>query len=175
MNNLIRILFATCTLITGTLTAATSSTYPQQQTDSSGNRLAVWMDTDTITADSSIVYNFQPNAGSWGTQGTISTPGEDSLWPLLAMNSAGDAVAIWIELNSTPTNHLYGAIRPFGGPWTTAVMISQAGDDVRNDYKLTINGSGVITATYSTYNSMDIFSAGGTVSGGWVAPVQISN
>jgi hypothetical protein len=157
------------------LFAATASFDPRQGTDAAGNALVVWGDVDTLTLASTVQAAYKPFAGSWGAPLVISNASAQASDPRMAMNAGGDAVAVWIETAPSNLSHLYAAIRPAAGPWTTPVLICNISDDVRKDFEVSINSTGVIYVTYSSFVTSQLYTNIGSVGGSWGTPQQISN
>ena len=72
---------------------------PNIQFDAMGNAIAVWGKTDEIGKASSVYYDtYTQSTNSWATTGfgtLLSSVGDTALGPDLAVNSNGDAIAVW--------------------------------------------------------------------------------
>jgi hypothetical protein len=115
---------------------------PTVGVDAAGNVVAVWVqDTNAYdpsqTAGGPIIPNpwaarFDATGAAWNTPARIGTPtlsGTDGTErPRLAVNAAGNAVAIWRETHATISNIIAASFSPSTGTWTAAAPI----DDVAN-------------------------------------------
>ena len=65
---------------------------------------------------------------AWSAPASLSTPGRDAQAPRIAVNSRGDAVAVWASVGFTGWT-IQAASRPAGGAWQPAVPLDspQAG------------------------------------------------
>lgn len=80
--------------------------------DVSGNAVAIWDETDgtnfaVYSAGAS--YN-----GTWSAPANVSTPGNYAYRPSVAIDSSGNAVAIWLEFDGTDS-FVWGSSLSFGG------------------------------------------------------------
>lgn len=91
--------------------------------DASGNAITVWEETDGTN------YMLQaatlPYGQSWTAPVsiTIASPSNAQVNPKIAVDSAGNAVAVWTEFDGT-NFMLQGATLPFGKSWSRAETIS---------------------------------------------------
>jgi len=78
--------------------------YPQVAVDSSGNAVAVWHQSDGTRAN--IRYNhYTTSTGTWGTAELIETDNAgDAMYPQVAVDSSGNALAVWQQSDGTRTN-----------------------------------------------------------------------
>lgn len=153
-----------------------SATSPKIAMDSFGNAYAVWEEqTEGINY---IQYSTLPLEGNWTTPQVLSLEGFDSTSPLIAVNAAGDAVAIWLSIDSElGISCVYGAMLPAGESWTTAERVSSSGEDAQADYQLFLDNSGNVIVTWSglVINDQQVIrAASGSILNGWNASVQVS-
>lgn len=76
-----------------------------------GNAVAVWDQTDGV--NSVIQAATLPLNGSWSTPVNISTVGQYAYLPVVDVDSAGDAVAAWLQSNDS-SYIVYASTWPFG-------------------------------------------------------------
>lgn len=162
----------------GAATLAASSNHSIGM-DSNGNAVSVWQ---TYTFDGTIIQaNTLEFSMGWGTPVTISLS-ESAAEPKIAVIANGtytSAVAIWLETNGGVTS-LYGAMMPYiETGWTTAAQISTNGEDVQNEYTISVNENFDVIATWAAYDSMFneyIRSSTSTINGynSWASPSSIS-
>ncbi|HST32137.1 MAG TPA: hypothetical protein VLJ80_01330 [Solirubrobacteraceae bacterium] len=68
----------------------------------------------------------RPAAGGWQAPEQISTPGLEAHAPVVAVDSAGDAVAAWYRFDGS-VGSVEGAVLAAGGAWASPVRISPVG------------------------------------------------
>ncbi len=91
--------------------------------DSSGNAIAVWQ---IYNGTNYIIQSAHlPFGGAWSSPENISTFGVDAYDPAIAVNSSGDAVAVWYAYDGT--NYVVkGATRAAGTSWSLVIELSDA-------------------------------------------------
>ena len=93
--------------------------WPQVTLDNNGNALVVWVQKEG--ARTNIQAN-RFNGSGWGTAELIETDHEgDSLWPQIALDNRGNALAVWAQSDGARTN--IRANRFNGSDWGTAKLI----------------------------------------------------
>lgn len=161
---------------------ANSASSPQCGIDQAGNSISVWQGINTA-GSSYIQAASHPVSGAWSAPVTISALDHHATNPVLDVNYAGDAVAIWSEVDKTSGNSiLWGAMyRASKGTWSAAVAISSSTTDILNDYSVKINvGSNkIVVANWSAYDSTGsqrhIYASTATIGGSWKTPAIISD
>jgi hypothetical protein len=105
----------------------------------------------------------------------LSAGGQDAAGPQIAVDPAGDAVAVWSRFNGA-NQIVQAASRPAGGVWSGAVDISVAGGDAVEP-QVAIDGSGNAVAAWSRNGGLRTVVQAATVAagGGWSAPADLSN
>ena len=105
-----------------------SAESPQVALDAAGNALVVWY---RWSGQVSVVQAAEHRAGgTWGAPRNLSPPGSAAYYPQLAVNAAGDAVAVWVGSSETGANVVQAAARSGGGAWGRAEDLA-AGNDPR--------------------------------------------
>lgn len=123
--------------------------YPQVAMDSGGNAIAVWSHWDG-TRDDLWASRYVAGTG-WGTAENIETGAGNALSPALAMDSNGNAVAVWHQseggMYSIMANHYVA-----GTGWGTAGPIEDGSGPALNPH-VAMNTSGKAIAVWSQYDS----------------------
>jgi hypothetical protein len=133
---------------------------PQVAIDPAGNAIAIW---DRWNGATWIVQAaVRPEAsGAWGTPTDVSGACEYAEWPQIALDGAGDAVAVWERWNGT-TWTVSGAVRPAAsGVWQTPEDVSAAGRDaLQAQVAVDPNGNGVAVWSRSNGTNYIVQAAG---------------
>ncbi|MBP7074016.1 MAG: hypothetical protein KBA81_01365 [Rhabdochlamydiaceae bacterium] len=130
--------------------------------DPSGAGVAVW--NTKMNTFNSVQAAAISSSGVWSLPVTLSNPGVDTTFPLVVVDSSGNAIAMWSEFDSVMlVNTLQIAILPFGGSWTSPLMISSPTEDVASfsasdtpPYTLVMNNTGTIVAVWSAFVGADL-------------------
>jgi len=118
--------------------------------DPAGNAVAVWRREDGATPTSHrIVESAKLAAGAaqWSATRKLSEPGQDAIEPRVALDPAGNAVAVWARSDGA---HLVveSAGLPAGASgWTAPRKVSEAGQDA-GEPDVAVDGSGVARAVW---------------------------
>jgi hypothetical protein len=99
---------------------------PQVAVDGSGNVVAVWTRSDGTNFRIQSA-NRTPN-GAWSAAQTISDPGQPASTPRVAVDPAGNALAVWTRFDGSKLR-VQAAYRPAGGSFAAPVTVSAAGQD----------------------------------------------
>ena len=89
--------------------------------DDAGNAVAIWGVSEQV-----IRAAVRPAGGEWSEPEDLFTTGGRA--PQLAMNGAGDAVAVWTGHNGTRFV-TWGAVRQAGGDWSTNEELADDGEE----------------------------------------------
>lgn len=129
--------------------------------DPTGAGVAVWntkKDTYNLVEAATVSAS-----GVWSSSTTLSTPGEDTSYPLIIVDASGNAVALWSAKDSKGVQTLQVAMLPFKGTWTAPLMISTPNEDVASSssgfnppYSLVMNDVGTIVAVWSAFLDTDL-------------------
>lgn len=121
--------------------------------DAAGNAVAVWSQDVEGTVRGVIRSARRPSGGAWSAPQRISSPTEDACVPSIAVDAAGDAIAVWsgydqvVRAARRAAGGRWGAPRalsPGGTATSPAVASDAAGDTVvvwEQDYR------GIVSAT----------------------------
>lgn len=137
-----------------------------------GNVIAVWQ--GTISSTPTIYAALTTVSGTWGTPVAISTASVNSSFPQIAVDSSGNATAIWFTYSLSGQAYsnvlVESSLLPSGGSWSAPVAISNVAG-IRNPSFLVShvaagpNGTAIAAWTTSidgmTFNiQYDIYSNG---------------
>jgi hypothetical protein len=142
-----------------------------------GSALAVWTLHDITSADNSVRSSRYVPGSGWETPEFIEThPGEVFGKPDLAVNSQGDAVAVWVHFDGTFMN-LWANRYTAGSGWGTAEIIDES-DDVVENPRVAINGAGDIVAVWPMRDlgsfDWDVWSRRYAPGAGWASSELVS-
>jgi hypothetical protein len=116
--------------------------------DAAGNAVAVWR---RHNGSKYIVQSAtRPAGGSWQAPIDLSAAGETAQEPQLAVNAAGDAIAIWSRFDGLDFA-VQAAVRAGGGNWQGALTLSAAGRDAEEP-QVAIDPAGNAIAVWSRYD-----------------------
>ncbi len=167
--------FAACTGSTELVAARTGS--PQVKVDGNGNIVTIWE--ENIGGNLSIQSSTKAKTDSdWSTPVTISTPSVQSYSPMIAMDSAGNVIALWIFENEGIRN-LASAQLPFGGSWSAVSTVSVEDSVVIDHVRLEIDAPGdVAVAMWKACDlgslTCAIYAATTSIGGTWSDPLSVS-
>ena len=101
---------------------ASQENSPKVAVDSYGNVTAVW-----VTSTGLIQALTKPYRSTWQTTpDTLSIEGQQCQWPCLAVNAAGDAVAVW-NFRLDNLSEVQVSSKTYGKTWEEAQRISLEG------------------------------------------------
>ncbi|MGB8223568.1 MAG: Ig-like domain-containing protein, partial [Polyangiales bacterium] len=100
---------------------------PHVGLDSSGNAIAIWSQSDG-TRDNIWANRFTP-AGGWGGAELVETDPGAAAFPQVALDSTGDAIAVWYQSDGTRDNIWANRFTPTTG-WGVAELIETDPGDV---------------------------------------------
>lgn len=145
-----------------------------------GNAIAIWSEFDG--ANTNIQYATLPKGGTWSAPINISTfagsnPGSNPTAPQIAVDPAGNAVAIWVEAPGA-TSTVRSSQLSSGGTWTAPVDVSVPTTTTISGQtpQIAINSSDYVVAVWQRSNGVNNITQAATLQfgGSWSAPVDIS-
>jgi RTX calcium-binding nonapeptide repeat (4 copies) len=145
-----------------------SGSSPRIASDGAGAIVAIWREVEEDT--SAIRAAFRPAGESWRPAQRISTPALATESPRLAMDKAGNAVAVW-QRSSGHDSIVQAAIRPAGGAWSEAADLSGPGEVAFNADVAARAGRMTAVWTVLRNRRTIVQSSSRTVAGSW-APAQ---
>jgi PKD domain len=145
---------------------------PRIALDPSGNAVAIW---DRLDPAGRVIESAsRPAAGSWSDPTRLSAVGAEAIATQVAVDSAGNAVAIWRRVNATESN-IESASRPIGGDWSGPTPVSPTGIDAERP-QLAVDPAGNAVAIWARLSATEsiIESASHPAAGSWSEPTQLS-
>jgi hypothetical protein len=145
---------------------------PRLAVDAAGDAVAVWKrydGTDEIVEAASMTAG-----GSWGAPVPLSAPGEGADSPGVAIDPAGDAVAVWRRYDGTD-EIIQASTRPAGGVWQSPVGISEAGENAYRP-QVAIDAAGEAVAVWQRTDGVHLIvqAASRAAGGPWGPAVDLS-
>lgn len=141
--------------------------------DEAGNAVAIWMAFGGL--DSAVRTAVRPAGGEWSEPADLSAAGKSGSAPDLAMNAAGDAVAVWTGWDVS-NQAIWATVRPAGGEWSEPEAISTA-DENSWAPRVGIDAAGNATVVWQpvAIGGDDVIQAALLPAGGeWSEPEPIS-
>lgn len=122
---------------------ATIAYKPQLAVFDNGDAIAVWAQNDGMT---DVIYaNYYTNGGTWGGATPLdTTPAANASVPQVALDKAGNAMAVWLEGNAPPYA-VYAEYYDSGTGWTltpTPLETDVNGVSITNIPQLGMDGDG---------------------------------
>ncbi|MFZ4857112.1 MAG: PKD domain-containing protein [Desulfuromonadaceae bacterium] len=146
---------------------AGDANYPQVAMDSSGTAMAVWRQYDGSYI--SIWANRYTPAAGWSTPQLIETDNSGHAFnPKVAMDSGGNAIAVWQQSDGTRENIWANRYTPAGG-WGTAQLIETDNAGTATYPQIAMNSSGTAVAVWKQSDGTrdNIWANRYTTVGGW--------
>lgn len=146
-----------------------SAQTPQIAVDEAGNAIAVWQQAEVAHTD---IWANRFSDGAWGTAVRLESDNNgDATAPRIAIDDAGNAVALWLQSDGTRTNLV--ARRFVAGAWTAPVVIESGDGDARTP-ALAVDASGNALAVWTQYAGAHTDTWANRLSAGvWGTPVRI--
>ncbi|HEX4114923.1 MAG TPA: PKD domain-containing protein [Solirubrobacteraceae bacterium] len=144
----------------------------QVAADPAGEVVAVWDTFPPASARTIQVAVKSPLSGSWSTPVTLATIGEPVGEPQVAIDSRGNAIAVWEEQPQNPGyRFIQASVKPAGSTWSAPVDISE--DTGGGDPHIAMDAEGNAIATWLGADAIE--SATRLASTGtWQAPVNVA-
>lgn len=109
------------------LTGYFNAFIPQITIDSSGNGIAIWYQSaapDTNPRDHILANRYTASTGLWGTAARIETDDSNNAKdPQIALDSSGNAIAVWTQSNGTVNNICINQFTAAGTSWSTYELL----------------------------------------------------
>jgi hypothetical protein len=135
-----------------------NATFPQVAIDAAGNAVAIWRGL-AANGNSFIEASSRPASGSWSTLATpISAPGQEAGQAQVAIDPAGEAVAVWTAFVPNGIATIETASRSPDGTWSALPATKLSGPSVGLGSHVAIDGAGEAVAIWLTANP-DLFIA----------------
>lgn len=131
-------------------TGSGAATGPQVAVDHDGNAIAIWTQDDG-SVDSIYVNHYSSLDGSWGAQTLLDTSDGTAGSPQVAIDSNGNALAIWTQYNSASGNNIYGnRYIATDGTWGTPARI-EFSETSANTPQIAIDSNGNAIAVWQQW------------------------
>ena len=154
--------------------AAGNASEPQIACDAAGNAIAVWYQSDGTHTS---IWANRYAGGVWSTPLKLNSQDMTGLtMPQLAMNAAGEAVAIWGQLDGGRMNLWAG--RYSGGSWSAAQLLETNDTGDVSDQTIALDPAGNATAIWLTSDgaAYDLWTCCYAADSGlWSNPVEFEN
>ncbi|MCA1677445.1 MAG: PKD domain-containing protein, partial [Actinobacteria bacterium] len=129
--------------------AGQDASVPQVALDAAGDAVAVWKRSNG--SNYVVQAAVRPAGGSFSAPVDLSAPGQEASEPRVALDAAGDAVAVWERFNGS-NFVVQAAVRPAGGAFSTPVDVSAAGQDAFSP-QMAIDAAGDAIAVWGRSNA----------------------
>ncbi len=127
---------------------AGSAFNPQLALDGSGNAIAVWRQSDG-TRDNIWANRYTAATGAWGTAALIeSDDAGGALFPQIAVDGSGNAIAVWVQDDGTRQNILANRYSAATDAWGTATLIETDNAGGAGNPQIAFDGSGNAIAVW---------------------------
>jgi hypothetical protein len=145
---------------------------PQVAGDAAGDVTVVWE--HEVFAQSVVETASRAAGGAWSPPSQISISGQEARDPRLAVDAGGDTAATW-EAIVGGEEIVQSASRPAGGPWSTPVAVTAAGEEGALA-EVGIDTAGNVTAAWERTDAATrvIRESDRGGSGSWSAPRRLS-
>ena len=118
---------------------------PRVAVDAAGNALAVWRQADG--ARWNVWANRYTTGVGWGTAVVIETNNGGTGYPQIAMDSAGNAMAVWDQWDGAAFSIWANRFTP-GGGWGTAALIESDNSGPASSAQVAVDDSGSALAVW---------------------------
>jgi PASTA domain len=148
---------------------------PHVAVGAGGVAYAVWLSRNT-NGTSVVQAAARSAGGAWQAPVDLSSPGRNDDGPRVAVDSEGDAVAVWGWQDQSGTGHevVQAAARPAGGAWHAPVTLSAVGDPADMP-RVAMNPAGVAYAVWrDPSNNGTVQAAARAAGGAWQPRVDLS-
>ena len=145
---------------------------PAVAVGSHGDAVAVWLNRYGFNWD--IDASVRAGGGAWQEPVEVSTPGDIGFNPEVAIDSHGDAVAVWRDGNA---EEIEAAVRRAGGEWEAPVAISASGGNEKPEVAVDSSGEAVVVWEHDQSgdsNGAVQAAVGSLESDVWQEPVELS-
>jgi hypothetical protein len=145
---------------------------PRLAVGAAGDAVAVWRRYDG--ANTRIEAASLTPGGTWGAPVKLSAGGENAGFAGVAVDSAGDAAAVWQRFDGV-NPIIQASTRSAGGVWQAPVDLSEAGENAFFP-QVAVDPAGDAVAVWERYDGADFITqaASRPAEGSWEAPVNLS-
>ncbi|HET7511078.1 MAG TPA: hypothetical protein VFJ65_12610 [Solirubrobacterales bacterium] len=152
---------------------AEDAALPQVAIDPQGNAIAVWQ---RFNGSKGVIQAAErPAGGSWSEPQDLSDPGESAGEADVAVDAAGNAIAVWRRLDGNNHTIVELSERPFGGAWSEPIELS-AHDVYSYEPHVAVNARGDATVIWHAFGTGEtlVQSTERPAGGSWSEPVDLS-
>ncbi|MFT3863727.1 MAG: hypothetical protein QM729_05585 [Solirubrobacterales bacterium] len=137
-----------------------------------GEAIAVWWQKDGRR--SVVRASSRPRGGHWSRPVDLSVPGENAVAPRVAIDPAGEAVAVWRRFDGAH-GIVQAASRPRGGGWSHPVDLSRRGRNAERP-RIAIYEGGEALAVWERFDGRNelIEAASRPAGRSWSSPARLS-
>ncbi|SFM32202.1 hypothetical protein [Marinobacter zhejiangensis] len=142
--------------------------FPQIALDGNGNATAVWQQSDG-TYENIYANRYTPATG-WGSAELVENGSSGhAYWPQIAVDSAGNAIAVWYQDDGTNYNLYANRYTASSGSWGTEELLesSNAGDVVYPSIAFDSNDNAIVVWQQSDGTYESIYANRYTPATGW--------
>jgi len=146
---------------------------PQVAFDGEGAAVAVWQRSNGT--HSIVQSSFRPAGGSFGAVQDLSAAGQNAYEPQVAVDSHGNAVAVWERYNGAHYI-VQASFRPAGGSFGAVQDLSAVGQSAQHP-QVALDGQANAVAVWERYNGFNHIVQAATrpgTSGVWQSPKDLS-
>ena len=153
-----------------TVSTTGSNDLPQVTVDGSGLATAVWVSRDANN-NNTVQVSSSANGGTWSNPTPLAFTGGTVPYPQIIVDGSGLATVVWQD--SAGTLHSSSSLN--GGTWSNPASVSS--NEVSYDAKITVDGSGRVTAIWTHLDASVKLIVGSSYlhsDGTWSVPVDLS-
>jgi hypothetical protein len=147
---------------------------PQVAVDPAGDAVAVW---DRYNGTNYVIEAATRMAGGdWQAPVELSATGQDGLVPRIALDPAGDAVAVW-DSRQGSDYVIEAATKAAGGAWQAGQAISAPGKNAEEPQaRVAVDPAGDAVVVWERYNGANYIVEAATKASGtpWLPPQELS-
>ncbi len=141
--------------------------------DAAGNAVAIWE--RHVSGKEVVEATERPAGGAWSEPEVVSLPGEEGQRSRVTIDTAGNAVAVWITGDSSTGFVVRSAVRPPGGEWSEPEDVSDSIAEAVTPW-LALDASTEAVAIWTAFESGARIVQGAIrgADGEWSAPDDLS-
>jgi plastocyanin len=152
--------------------AGHSASAPEVAVDGAGDALVVW--TRSNGANDIVQAAVKPAGEAPSMPVNLSAPGEEASEPQIAVDPAGEAVAVWVRSNGS-NEVVQAAVKPPGKGWGKPVSLSGANEEASQP-QVSLDEAGDATVVWLDFDGSNHIVQAATMPAGdgWGKPVNLS-
>ena len=145
---------------------------PKVAVDATGEAAVVW--TRYNGSNDVVQAALKPAGEPWGKPATLSEAGQEASEPQVAVDAAGDAIAVWTRYNGS-NDVVQAAVKPAGEAWEKAATLSEAGQNA-SEPQVAVDPAGDATIVWRRFDGTHyiVQSAVRPAGSSWEAPASLS-